>query len=82
MDGRLKLNVVALKSLRRCKGLSQEAMARDCFNQGYTVSLATLKRAESGKFVLYRTANNIAQYFSVQLPELMAGNEKNPLTTA
>ncbi|MBL4828051.1 MAG: helix-turn-helix domain-containing protein [Spongiibacteraceae bacterium] len=71
MDGRLKLNVAILKTLRRGKGLSQEAMARDCFTRGYTVSIATLKRAESGKFVLYRTANNIARYYNIALPELM-----------
>lgn len=75
MDGRLKLDVKVLKTLRRSKGLSQEAMARDCFNSGCAVSLATLKRAESGKSVLYRTAHNIAKYYSVQLPELMLSGD-------
>ncbi len=79
MDGRLKLNVVVLKVLRRSKGLSQEAMARDCFHKGYTVSLATLKRAESGKPVLYRTASNIAKYYNVQLSELMIPDDSSAL---
>lgn len=70
MDGSIKLRVATLKSLRRRAGLSQESLASACATQGCPISLATIKRAESGKSILYRTAKTIAQYYAVPLSQL------------
>lgn len=70
-DGRIPLNVLRLKELRKKLGLSQERLAEECFQQGFVVSIASIKRAESGANVLYRTASNLAEYFSVPVEDLL-----------
>jgi transcriptional regulator with XRE-family HTH domain/tetratricopeptide (TPR) repeat protein len=71
-DGRVLLDATLLKRLRKSRGLSQEALADLCFQQQLCVSIASIKRAETGKIVLYRTARHLAQVFGVALEELAA----------
>ncbi|UFN71422.1 helix-turn-helix domain-containing protein [Vibrio alginolyticus] len=80
-DGRIPLNVLRLKELRKKLGLSQERLAEECFQQGFVVSIASIKRAESGANVLYRTASNLAEYFSVPLEDLLIDRASEPLLT-
>lgn len=69
-DGRVNLNRHQLKLLRQKQGLSQEALSEACANRKMSLSPASIKRAESGKPVLYRTARLLAAFFGVPLPEL------------
>jgi transcriptional regulator with XRE-family HTH domain/tetratricopeptide (TPR) repeat protein len=69
-DGRVLLDATLLKRLRKTRGLSQEALADLCFQQQLCVSIASIKRAETGKIVLYRTARHLAQVFDVALEDL------------
>ncbi|WP_239073813.1 helix-turn-helix domain-containing protein [Vibrio diabolicus] len=80
-DGRIPLNVLRLKELRKKLGLSQERLAEECFQQGFVVSIASIKRAESGANVLYRTASNLAEYFSVPVEDLLIDRASEPLLT-
>ncbi|MFZ6746691.1 AAA family ATPase [Undibacterium sp. JH2W] len=70
LDGRILLNAGKLKGLRKERGISQESLAELCFSQQLCVSIASIKRAEMGKPVLYRTARHLANVFDVQLGEL------------
>ncbi|SFU94800.1 AAA family ATPase [Pseudoduganella namucuonensis] len=72
-DGRVLLDAALLKRLRKARGLSQEALADLCFQRQLCVSIASIKRAETGKIVLYRTARHLAQVFNVALDQMMAG---------
>jgi len=71
-DGRVLLDASLLKKLRKARGLSQEALAELCFHQQLCVSIASIKRAETGKVVLYRTARHLAQVYEVTLESLVA----------
>lgn len=71
MDGKLRLNANKLKSLRKKKGISQETMANQCFSSGQQISLATLKRAELGRPILYRTAKCLASFFTVEVNDIL-----------
>jgi transcriptional regulator with XRE-family HTH domain len=70
IDGRIALDQQCLKALRKALGLSQEAMADLCSEQHLCVSLASIKRAEAGKAVLYRTARHIARFFQIKLTRI------------
>ena len=70
MNKSLSLNHDILKSLRQEKGLSQEAMADQSISQGCALSLTTIKRAELGKPVSYRTALNFSRFHNTELVSL------------
>jgi transcriptional regulator with XRE-family HTH domain len=70
LDGRVVLNGPALKKLRQQQGLSQEALAELCQQQHLCVSIASIKRAEAGRCVLYRTARHLAAVHQVPLDGL------------
>lgn len=70
MDGRIVLNTTYLKKLRRINGLSQEKLANACCDKLIHVSISTIKRAEIGKPVLYRTAAELAKFYQVSLEAL------------
>lgn len=70
-DGRIALDAGLLKNLRKARGLSQEALAELCVNQQLAVSIASIKRAETGKVVLYRTARHLATIFDVDVDRLV-----------
>ena len=69
-DGRVVLSKEELKSLRRRLGASQEKVAFLCAEQGLCVSIASLKRAETSKNVLYRTARDLARFYNVSVEQL------------
>ncbi|ALI08033.1 MULTISPECIES: AAA family ATPase [Pseudomonas] len=71
-DGRVLLDAVSLKGLRKQHGLSQETLAEACLNRHLCVSIASIKRAETGKPVLYRTARHLATAFGVDVSELLS----------
>src|SRR5690349_13135928 len=70
-DGRILLNPLLLKDLRKMRALSQEALAELCLSRQLCVSIASIKRAETGKVVLYRTARHLATVFDVKLDQLL-----------
>lgn len=69
-DGRVSLDSAQLKQLRSRAGLSQEALAQQCLQERLCVSIASIKRAEAGKPVLYRTARHLATVYKVSLEQL------------
>ncbi|BBP66954.1 adenylate cyclase [Pseudomonas sp. Cab53] len=70
-DGRVLLDAASLKGLRKQHGLSQETLAEACLNRHLCVSIASIKRAETGKPVLYRTARHLATAFDVDVSALL-----------
>jgi transcriptional regulator with XRE-family HTH domain len=79
-DGKLTLSPARLKSLRRAWGMSQESLAQLCVDKHLSISIASIKRAETGKPVLYRTARNIAQLYQVELASLVPAPPPAPET--
>lgn len=77
-DGHIALAPQRLKAHRLRLGLSQEALAEYCFGRRLCVSVASIKRAESGKSILYRTARHLAAAYEVPLEALVA-NPSRPL---
>jgi transcriptional regulator with XRE-family HTH domain len=75
VDGRVTLDGGALKRLRLQAGLSQEALAERCLRQRLCVSIASIKRAEAGRAVLYRTARHLATVYEVPLESLWQQGE-------
>ena len=67
----LTLMQSSLRQLRLERGFSQEALCNDFYTQNVQVSLATIKRAESGKPVSARVAKAVADYFSVNLKTIV-----------
>ncbi len=63
--GRVFLVSSVLKNLRQSRLQSQEEMAEACAEGRFRVSIASIKRAETGKPVLYRIARELARYFDV-----------------
>ncbi|GGX93431.1 hypothetical protein GCM10007160_21260 [Litchfieldella qijiaojingensis] len=80
-DGRLVLDPQHLKRLRKHLGLSQEALAQRCFEQRLCVSIASIKRAESGKPVLYRTARHLATVYEVEVEALESRASPPPVAS-
>jgi predicted ATPase len=70
-DGRVVLRKDYLKALRRELGASQEKVAFLCADQGLCVSVASLKRAETSKNVLYRTAKDLAIFYQIDVSKLI-----------
>jgi transcriptional regulator with XRE-family HTH domain len=75
-DGRVRLDPVFLKRLRQLRGLSQNALADACAEHRLCLSLASIKRAEAGKSVLYRTARHFATFYRTDM-DLLLGQAKN-----
>lgn len=69
--GRVFLVSDVLKGLRNEKLQSQEEMAFACSDQKIRVSIASIKRAETGKPVIYRVARELARYFNVPVQHLI-----------
>lgn len=81
-DGRLRLDRERLKQHRKRLGLSQEALAEYCFDRRLCVSIASIKRAESGKAVLYRTARHLAEIYEVEVETLSVDAEEAAAVSA
>ena len=74
-DGRVVLDAGLLKNLRRARSVSQEALAELCFQRRLSVSVASIKRAETGKPVLYRTARHLATIYGVDVAAVCVAAE-------
>ncbi|MDT8999952.1 helix-turn-helix transcriptional regulator [Paucibacter sp. APW11] len=70
--GRVFLVSSVLKDLRQAKLQSQEDMAEACAEGRFRVSIASIKRAETGKPVLFRIARELARYFNVPVEKIVA----------
>ncbi|NQZ12456.1 MAG: AAA family ATPase [Algicola sp.] len=73
IHGRIALNADTLKRLRKKKGLSQDKLADECADRHLQVSVASIKRAEAGKNVLYRIVLNLADFFDIAVTTLIEG---------
>lgn len=69
--GRVFLVPEVLKDLRTSRLQSQEDMAYACTEGRFRVSIATIKRAETGKPVVYRVARELARYFGVPVQQIV-----------
>lgn len=72
--GRLVLNAAALRRLRNARLLSQQDLADDCWRRNIRVSIATIKRAESGHAVRFRIARELARCFDVPVDRLLVSS--------
>lgn len=70
-DGKVVLCRSKLKQLRQQKGLSQERLAEQCAARGLRVSMPSIKRAETSRHILYRTASELARFFEVEFAALL-----------
>ncbi|MGM9484928.1 helix-turn-helix domain-containing protein [Roseateles sp. NT4] len=77
-DGRIALAPQRLTAHRLRLGLSQEALAEYCFDRRLCVSIASIKRAESGKSILYRTARHLATAYEIPLESLVSNLPRSP----
>lgn len=70
-DGRVHLNTSLLKKLRLERGFSQAKLAEKARENRQPLSIASIKRAELGEPVIYRTAVQLASLFNVALHDLL-----------
>lgn len=70
--GRILLSADMLRRLRHGQMLSQQDMADDCWRRNFRISIATIKRAESGHAVRFRIARELARYFNVSVTDLVS----------
>ncbi|MDL5034617.1 helix-turn-helix transcriptional regulator [Pelomonas sp. APW6] len=78
-QGRVFLVKDILKSLRNEKLQTQEEMAEACQQGRFRVSIASIKRAEIGRPVLFRIARELARYFNVPVERIV---KMRPVTVA
>ena len=78
-QGRVFLVKDVLKSLRNEKLQTQEEMAECCQQGRFRVSIASIKRAEIGRPVLFRVARELARYFNVPVERIV---QMRPVTIA
>ena len=70
-NGRVFLVTEVLKDLRTERLQSQEEMAHACSDGKFRVSIATIKRAETGRAVVFRVARELARYFDVPVRHII-----------
>ena len=71
LKGRVILDTDALRLLRQTRLMSQQDLADDCWRRNIRVSIATIKRAESGRAVRFRIARELARCFDVPVVHLV-----------
>ena len=69
--GKIELSKRKIKQLRVLSGYSQESLAAALYEKNYQVSIATLKRAETGKEVSFRVASELANFFDTTIEALL-----------
>ncbi|EKE75145.1 XRE family transcriptional regulator [Gallaecimonas xiamenensis] len=70
MKGTQRLDAARLKALRDAKCISQEDLSHACQAKHLRLSLATIKRAEAGRPVSYRTIREFSAFYAVPLSVL------------
>lgn len=68
LRGTTLINAETLRDLREARYLSQQELADDC---NHKVSIATIKRAETGHRVRFRICRELARYFGVSIDDLL-----------
>lgn len=71
-DGSVVLCSQELKALRKRVGLSQEGVAKSCSQKRLPLSIASLKRAEKGNSISYRTARTLALFYEVRIQDILS----------
>jgi hypothetical protein len=69
--GTILLNASTLRRLREAKLLSQQELADTLYLKRIQVSIATIKRAETGRAVRFRIARDLALFFGVACDDLL-----------
>ncbi|MGO1002000.1 helix-turn-helix domain-containing protein [Lysobacter sp. CA196] len=69
--GQVVLDKALLRRLRQSRLLSQQDLADDCWRRNIRVSIATIKRAESGRAVRFRIAHELARCFDVPVMRIV-----------
>lgn len=69
--GQLPLNTSTLRRLREARCMSQEELVHDFERRSIRVSIATIKRAETGHAVRYRIVRELARYYGVPFDDLL-----------
>ncbi|MGH8079331.1 MAG: helix-turn-helix domain-containing protein [Lysobacter sp.] len=69
--GQVVLDSAELRRLRQSRLLSQQDLADDCWRRNIRVSIATIKRAESGRAVRFRIAHELARCFGVPVARIV-----------
>jgi DNA-binding XRE family transcriptional regulator len=72
--GKILLDSAQLRQLRQSRLLSQQDLADDCWRRNIRVSIATIKRAESGHAVRFRIARELARCFDVPVMRILSGS--------
>lgn len=70
--GKVQLCRQKIKSLRQLNGFSQEGLSHALYDANCQVSIATVKRIETGKPVSFRIAGQMAKFFGASVDELIA----------
>ncbi|MGO4775900.1 helix-turn-helix domain-containing protein, partial [Lysobacter sp. 2RAB21] len=79
--GQVVLDGAVLRRLRQDRLLSQQDLADECWRRNIRVSIATIKRAESGRAVRFRIAHALARCFEVPVMQIVRC-ETTPVATA
>jgi hypothetical protein len=72
--GKILLDSAQLRQLRQSRLLSQQDLADDCWRRNIRVSIATIKRAESGHAVRFRIARELARCFDVPVMRILSSS--------
>ena len=71
LRGKVRINAATLRGLREARYLSQQELVYDFERRNFQVSIATIKRAETGHDVRFRIARELARYFGVSFDDLL-----------
>lgn len=69
--GSVVINANRLRRLRESRLLSQQDLSEAIFDRNLQVSIATIKRAETGHAVRFRIVRALAKYFEVPFDDLL-----------
>lgn len=69
--GSVVMNAARLRQLRESRLLSQQDLCEAIFDRNLQVSIATIKRAETGHAVRFRIVRALAHYFDVPPGDLL-----------
>lgn len=69
--GQVVLSKSTLCRLREVRCMSQEELVHDFERRNIRVSMATIKRAETGHAVRYRIVRELARYYGVSFDDLL-----------
>ncbi|MEO8671802.1 MAG: helix-turn-helix domain-containing protein [Tahibacter sp.] len=76
--GQVALDGEVLRRLRQSRLLSQQDLADDCWRRNIRVSIATIKRAESGRAVRFRIARELARCFGIPVVRILRADPSPP----